>query len=654
MVRQRSDSSGKTRLLAKILPYEIVEQPALIQDAPQIVADLGTKRPRKDRQVISARHLPSGGQTSARLQAMIDHLVHLPGYRVVDTDLIDGKGRLLLRVTLAPTDLRSVAEAAFRDGASGSRSLRPRQTAVGACPDASGTCPLAAVHERWQKNGVEAIHVRDLSAFGMPVELRIVQQRFRCSVQGCRRSGSQDLPNVNARLKVTNRLRDRVAAMIMEVPEAVVEREFGLSVSTIRAIKKDRLSSQADEFMLPTCRVLAIDEFYDRGRKRYFTNLVDGERGTYLDYVPGRDADDVAKKLRAIYEEAPFGTITMDMSRSYRAAVRKARIDTTIVADRWHVERKFREQAVGQADDIARGFGPMERQHYKEIKKILQKAVFARTGDEKRMLRDWRTLLPRLRSVVRCMVAFQRFWRSPDRVIAENRLLRVKDLAKGGALGKLEKALATFTAASSTGWRREILNYFPPAAQDGAAEGRNWRRWTNSAAERANRQLRALHRSNKVQGVGWDLRLMMFRTHKPGVDLFRCRDCGRWVHKSLLPKQIVWTVRHAPHAKVGKRARAQVHVPGIFHPLADPNLGARSRANDDHAVAGPEQAIGRQPGEGMDEADMDEGVESFAWTTVAADHECLCPLCCGMEMPDAMIISIRPPSQSKEAERLLS
>lgn len=215
-------------------------------------------------------------------------------------------------------------------------------------------CPSCGLVSASLKGRV-ATYPRDLSCGGGDIRVMWHKHRWRCRSPRCpTRTFTETLPSVPARARLTTRLRHAAGTAVSAAKRVVSEvaTSLGLSWPVVHAA----FTAQAAALPEPaSVEVLGIDETR-RGRPRYEVNPLTGKSeqtvgrwhtgfvditGTQglLGQTEGRASEDAVAWLEqqpASWRER-IRFVAIDMSASYRAAVRTALPNATVVVDHFHV-----------------------------------------------------------------------------------------------------------------------------------------------------------------------------------------------------------------------------------------------------------------------------------------------------------------------------
>ncbi|MBV9689077.1 MAG: ISL3 family transposase [Ktedonobacteraceae bacterium] len=205
------------------------------------------------------------------------------------------------------------------------------------CPTAS--CPsCGTASSRIQSRYTRALH--DLPASGRPVRLIVHVRRFFCSKSTCpqkifaERLAHLCLPHAQRTIRLQEAL-SQLGLVVGGQVGAHVGSELGLSGSRDTIL---RLLRQRPLPELPEPRIVGLDDWAWKRRRRYGTLICDLERGLPIEVLPDRSVETVSVWLQA---HPSIAIVSRDGSSEYASAITKGAPQARQVSDRWHVTKNL-------------------------------------------------------------------------------------------------------------------------------------------------------------------------------------------------------------------------------------------------------------------------------------------------------------------------
>lgn len=207
-------------------------------------------------------------------------------------------------------------------------------TSEAACP----LCQQAShrVHSRYTRT------LQDLPCVGKALRLLVVVRRFFCPNQGCaRKIFAERLPELTSiYARRTTRCQETLTELGFALggkAAAARSAQLGLPSSRMSILRMLRHTSEA---VMPTPRMLGVDEFALRRGKKYGTILVNLETGLPVDLLPDRQAATLERWLK---QHPGVLLISRDRAGEFARGAKAGAPEALQTADRFHVLRNLAE-----------------------------------------------------------------------------------------------------------------------------------------------------------------------------------------------------------------------------------------------------------------------------------------------------------------------
>ncbi len=219
--------------------------------------------------------------------------------------------------------------------------------------------------------------------------------------------------------------------------------------------------------------VIAIDEYKgDTNAGKYQVIIGDGETGNPIDILPDRSVKTVKQYLRE--KGGNVRKVIMDMSYSFKSAVRKAVGSPIIVADRFHFCRYIYWALEKVRRRVQKNFHEYDRKKCKRMKHIFYKKQEELTEKQRWYLNRYLDLSDELRVAYKLKEAFRSWFEEAkamgktDIGYVKQRLYQYYDRVKQSGMEEYLQAIGTLK-----NWQTEILNSFALDYSNGFIEGLN-------------------------------------------------------------------------------------------------------------------------------------------------------------------------------------
>lgn len=330
----------------------------------------------------------------------------------------------------------------------------------------AGSAPCPKCGERTPKvHSTRPQRKRDRRLRDKPVFLVLHKRRFRC--HRCRKVFSEPDPVFGARRRSSRRLREYLGREAIDRPVRHVAQREGVGEGLVRRCLTEAAQHllQAPEKAEPA-RVLGLDEFSIRKGQVYDTAVMDLEQRKVMGVISGHSQGGVIGFFEKLPEPEKVQVVVMDMHEPFRQAVELCLPKAKVVADKFHVLMHVHRAL----DQVRTGLQPQRGRKGELFRaRYLLLTGVERLKEEKRLkLTDLLERYPVLKDAWTLKEAFRDWYRSPNRAVAEERLLTWENRVKTAELKPFSYLFGMLRL-----WRQPILNYFDYPYTNGFVEGKN-------------------------------------------------------------------------------------------------------------------------------------------------------------------------------------
>lgn len=335
--------------------------------------------------------------------------------------------------------------------------------------------PFCCLAPKRIRNGTKKVRYRDRRLEPAPTWLVVERQRVTC--KSCDATLYQEVPHVDDRRYVTERLRDDIALSAINRPFRDVVRFHAVEETLVKRLFRDYADDQLLKYRFKAPRVLGIDENNLLGDMRGV--IVDVENAKLLDVYPGRTQSDIRRGFDRMEDWENVEVWCQDMAGPYKGLAKDLFPQAAIVVDKFHVLTKanlwFTKIRIAETPKL-----PVEmREKVPGLIRVLDMHWESMTPRQQDRVAEFLGYSKRLADAWAIKESFYYFYDAPCRADAEEaykqwiQFVREKDQMADW------KKLMTMVQR----WRNEIFNHFD-------------HRWTSGVVERMNRSVADINRAS--------------------------------------------------------------------------------------------------------------------------------------------------------------
>jgi len=317
--------------------------------------------------------------------------------------------------------------------------------------------------------------VWDMPLLGKGVRLWVIKRRFWCTHPGC----EQDLPFTESFESLalgqhrTHRLEQYIYRLSKRMPHTDVVEELAayhipISDNTVGRIHRRYAQAEVAKQRPPAPEVIGIDEYSIKKQHTYATIITDLTHKRVVDTFEKRDKETLSRHLEQLPCKEAIKAVVIDMSSSFRSAIREALPGRAIVADKFHVIARIIEALDEVRKRVQRAKPKGERSSVFRLRYRLRKGREKLKAEEAAELQAFLDQEPELQAAYQLKETFRELYDLSDREEAERQLQAWYKQVQESGLAEMIQAVETLR-----NWEPEILNYFTWRYTNGFTEGKN-------------------------------------------------------------------------------------------------------------------------------------------------------------------------------------
>lgn len=311
------------------------------------------------------------------------------------------------------------------------------------CPSCGPTGKVV-IHEN------KTLFVRDLPSHGRSVAIHLDVPRFKC--QGCMKTFTAVVPEVDADRQMTERLRKWIGRQGLDYPFTEIAKQVGVDEKTVRAIFAEYVKELEKDFRRETPTILGLDEIYLSTPRGVITNI--GDR-CLVDMLDNRRKVTIVEFLKSLPNPEKIQAASTDMYRPYREAIQEVLPHVVHVVDKFHIIRMGNEALESVRRRMKDTIPGKLNLQMKRERKMLTMRQHELTDFQWLAVSGWLNNFPQLKTAYELKERYFKIWdfTTPEEALAE--YLQWQESIPED----LAKPFRIITTAWRT-WRKQILAYF--------------------------------------------------------------------------------------------------------------------------------------------------------------------------------------------------